>query len=304
MKLREFLHSPPPLHGFVAETNGIVYGRLTPRREALARAEREPLPPGWFELGPVGVLHVDRQLLGAAASAVIRRLEKAPTRATLVVPNAWVRNVVIDVGELPRARSEAEEAVRWRLKKLLPCRPEEVRLDYTSIGDNGRLWVILALDRPLAMVEETFAAAGVRLGRIEPTVVALSSLLSSHGKPQLLVSVDARTLAMLYVRDGRTRLVRQKLIPGLATQAEAVVLRELSATLASIPDLKEGAGGLHIMLATSAEAMKEALQEWASRTEGAEVHVLETDAARITSLPASSPISLWSLLATAWRGEN
>jgi len=302
MKLPELLHSPPPLHAFAAEIDGVAYGRLMPRRDALARAEREPLPPGWFELGPVGVLHVDRQMLGAAASALIRRLEKPPARASLVVPNAWVRNVMVDVGELPRARGEAEEAVRWRLKKLLPCRPEEVRLDYTPIGENGRVWVVLALDRPLTMVEEVFATAGVRLGRIEPTVVALSSLLSSRGKSQLLVSVDARTLAMLFVHGGRTRLVRQKLIPGLATQAEAVVLRELSATVASVLDL--AGGELQAMVATSVETMKEALQEWAMRTGNVEVHVLEADATRITPTSVSSAVTLWSLLATAWRGES
>jgi len=202
-------------------------------------------------------------MLGAAASAPDRRLEEAAARASLVIPNAWVRNVVVDVGELPRARARLRKAVRWRLKKLLPCRPEEVRLDYTPIGENGRVWVVLALDRHSRWWRRSSRRPAVRLGRIEPTVVALSSLLSSRGKVP-----TARFGRRPHPGDVVCAWRSHAAGPPEADPRHGGAGRS-GRTEGTVRDGGErprpGRGELQAMVATSVETMKEALQEWAMR---------------------------------------
>lgn len=301
MMLTEYLHSAGPVHGFALDSGQIVYGRLNRARDGLTLVERQPLPHGWFGLGPVGLLQIDRAALDGALSALIGRLDKPPSRVNLVVPNSWVRSLIVDVGGLPRARADADEMLRWKLKKLLPCRPEEVRLDFLPVAGDGRVWLVLALEKPLSAVEETFAARGARIGRIEPSIVALSALLPPASSPQLLVAVDARTFAVLLVVDGNVAMVRHKAIPGAAADAEAVVIRELAATVAHAFEREGVASPVELMLASPVEMLRDAVLEWARRAGSAVVHPIALRDPRLGPSTDVEPIVAWSLLAAGMR---
>jgi hypothetical protein len=303
MRLQALFRTPPPVHAFAAGEDQLVYGRLTRNRDALMRVERAPIGPGWFHLGPVGLLQVDRQALAAAISALLRRLERAPQLGSLVTPNAWVRSVVVDAGEIPRNREEAEEVVRWRLKKILPCRPEEVRVDFASGSGNGRILVVLALDRPLAAVEETFAAAGVELGRIEPAVLALTALLPASAASVLLAAVEDRALAMVVLAEGKPVLVRHKPLPADTGRAEAFVHREMSRTLAHARDQEKLSGPVSVWLASDGPERDDSLARWAAGENGVAVNRLAAGAGRVPEAAGVPDVRLLSLLGTAWGGE-
>lgn len=304
MNVQALLRTPAPVHAFAAGGDQLVYGRLTRRRDALNRVEHAPLPSEWFSLGPVGLLQVDRQALAVALAAVMERLEKAPLQASLVAPNAWVRSVVVEVGALPRQRQEAEDVVRWRLKKLLPCRPEEVRLDFVAGGGNGRILVLLALDRPLVGVEETFAAAGVGIGRIEPAVLSLTALLPVSESPVMLAAVEERALALVVIGAGKPLLVRNKPLPADPRRAEAFIGRELTRTLAHARGQEGLSGPITVWLASapSGEASDE-VERWAATETGVVVRRLGVGAGRVPDATGVPDVRLWSLLGTAWGGE-
>jgi len=303
MNLRALLRTPPPVHAFAAGEDQLVYARLGRRRDALMRVEHSSLPPEWFRLGPVGLLQVERQALAAGLAALLRRLEKPPQQGGLVVPNSWVRSVVIDGGTLPRHRQEAEDVLRWRLKKLLPCRPEDVRLDFISGVDGGRILVLLALERPLAVVEETFSAAGIQLGRIEPAVLALTTLLPSGEAPLLLAVLEERALALVVLAGGKPILVRHKPLPADATRAEVFIGRELSRTLAHARE-KGGLGGMvTVWLASASPGEANAcVERWAADQSGLIVRRLGVGAGRVPERTGVADVRLWSLLGTAWGG--
>ncbi len=302
MKLASLLRTPPPVHAFALGDDELLYGRLSGRRDALARVEVAPLASDWFHLGPVGLLQVERPVLDAALAAVLGRLERAPERASLVVPNSWVRSVLVEVGTLPRQREEAEEVLRWRLKKLLPCRPEEVRLDFRPGAHTGRVLVLIALDRPLARVEEAFAEAGVAIGRLEPAVLALSALLPPGSEPAVLATLESRALAIVVQGKGKTLVVRHKALPADARQAQVFVVRELTRTLAHAREQEKLGDRVELWLACAGDEQREALERWAEEEGGVEVRWLAMGAGRVPQLPGVASVRLWALLATAWEG--
>jgi hypothetical protein len=211
--------------------------------------------------------------------------------------------VVVDAEAIPRNRQEAEEVVRWRLKKILPCRPEEVRLDFASGGGNGRILVMLALERPLAVVEETFAAAGVGLGRIEPAVLALTALLPASAAPVLLAAVEDRALAMVVLAGGKPVLVRHKPLPADASRAEKFIHREMSRTLAHARDQEKLSGPVTVWLASDGVERDDSMARWASGENGVAVNRLAAGAGRVPETVEVPEVRLLSLLGIAWGRE-
>jgi hypothetical protein len=301
MNIHQLLRTPPPTHAFALGEQHLLYGLLSRQHDALLRVEQTGFEAPYFELGPVGVLHVDRQAVAGALGRVTSHLGRRPKRSSVVIPNAWVRSVVLDAVALPRQREEAENVLRWRLKKLLPCRPEDVRLDYITGGGSDRVLVVLALDRPLAVLEETFAASGTQVGRIEPAMVALAALVPPVTGPVLLVMLEPRALALVAVAGGNTLLLRHKPLPGESARAATLIQRELSRTLSHLREKENISGAMEAWLACARES-GEAVQQWAAE-EGLPVRQLELGAGRVPRVAGVDEVLVWSLLATGWAGE-
>jgi hypothetical protein len=303
MNLVTLLRTPPPLHAFAPGEGELVYGRLNSRHNALVRVERAPLPEEWFRLGPVGVLQIDRQMFAGCLNVLVGRLDKVPKQASLVVPNAWIRSVVLETGELPQPRDEAEEVVRWRLKKLLPCRPEDVRLDFVQTNEEGRILVVLALDRPLATVEEVFSAAGIQIGRIEPAAVALTALLPASPTPAVLAVAEERALALAVLAGDKLVLLRHKPLPADTRRAELFITRELTRTLAHAREQEKLGGPVVVWLASADEEAVAEVGRWADGETNVTVNRLAVGAGRVPGGDGVGDVGLWSLLGTAWAGD-
>jgi hypothetical protein len=303
MKLATLLRTPAPVHAFALSNEALTYGRLSARRDLLRLAVSEGMPVGWFQLGPLGLLQLDRRAVAAALSGVIGRLEKKPTSASLIVPNPWLRTLTVEVGSLPRSRREAEELILWRLKKLLPCRPEEVRLDYVPTGEEGRVLVMLALKRPLEALEETFAAGGVRVGRIESAVAALANLLPGGSGPLLLAHVEERSVGIALIGGGRLLLLRHKPLPGEADRAGETLTRELDRTLAHGRVRLGVEHSAQCWIASPLPWALDAALSWAGGAKDVSVSQFVVGAGRVPATGDIEPFRLWPLLASAWWGE-
>ncbi len=305
MSLSSLLSSSVPPHSFLVDDTRLAYGNLNRRRAALARAEVVPLVEAWCRLGPVGLLQVDRQALSGALASMAQRIGKLPPRASLVVPNDWVRTVLVDGGGLPRQRKDAEDVLRWRLKKLLPCRPEEVRLDFTAAGNSGRVLVMLTLDRPLATLEEAFGAAGVSLGRIEPMALALTALLPRVAGQRLLCMLQPRSVGLVLVANGgEPLLVRHKVLLGTPTQAQAFLARELSRTYSHAAEGEGQTRPLEVLLLGAEDELAETVVEWAGKEQGVTVRRLEIGTGPWPQTEGLEGVHLAALLATALVGEG
>jgi hypothetical protein len=302
MRALAFLRTPRPRHAFAVSEEALVYGFLDGQRSHLERVEQVALPPGTFQLGPVGLLQVKGEQLQKGLQALLAALAKPPKRASLVVPDAWLRALVLDLEALPSRREEAEEVIRWRLKKLLPCRPEEVRLDYVRSGENGQVLVLLGLDKPLATLEESFAACGCHLGSLEPLSLALSALLPQGPKPTVLVSTRGQALSIVVTWQGRVQLSRLKLMPAGEGRGQALALRELSRTAQFLQEKGWLQEGFSLVLGEVEESLAKAFQLWALEQKGVEVRRLgEPPGPQAGSF---HPLLAWGLLAAAQPGEG
>jgi len=293
------LRTPSPPHAFAAFLDRLAYGRLSRARDALLQVAAVPLPVPWYQLGPVGVLQVERAGLESALRTLLSGLDKVPRSASLTLPDAWVRALLVDAGPLPRQREDAEEQLRWRLKKLLPCRPEDVRLDYLPVGDNGRHLVVLALEKPLATVEDVFAGAGVKLGRVEPLVLAVAALAPGHG-PGVVVAVDGRSLGIAVISGGRLLLLREKVLPESEARAQALLCHELTR---SVGYLTAAEGGAVSVWLAAGEEWAEVVARWGVSTSGVSVRLLDPGAGRVPP-EGGTRMDHLALLGGAWEGEG
>lgn len=296
MSLRALIHTPPPVHAFSLGEDTLLYGRANRSRSALERAVTVSLPPAWYRLGPVGVLSLEREALVTAVQGIVGRLDRVPRKASLVIPNTWVRSVVLGMGPMPSRREQAEEVLRWRLKKLLPCRPEEVRLDYLPTPASDQVLVALALDKPLSVLEEVFIGAGVELGRIEPAAWALAALMPANGCPQLLVTADSRSLGLVLSSGGRPVLTRHKALPGDEELAEPFVVRELGRTLEYVQQQGFN-GGMSVWLVTGANRLASAVREWSEMQPQVQLRQLEQPVGDV-QVSGLDRRHLWPLLGT------
>lgn len=92
-------------------------------------------------------------------------------RAWVLLPDSWFRLNLIDVDDLPSKRSEAEEIVRWSLRRTLPIPADTLRVGWTTLSREGarrRLLVVSAIEETLDRIERALRSAGVETAGIEP----------------------------------------------------------------------------------------------------------------------------------------
>lgn len=295
MRLPRFLTTPLPPGVLALTDDRVTLGVLSRRRDVLLRADSVPLEGECFRHGPVGLLQVDRALLAAALGRLAQYAGTLPARGTVLVPTAWTRSVQVDIGGLPRQRQEAEDVVRWRLKKLLPCRPEEVRLDFLPAREDGHVLVVLALDRPLAVIEEALAAAGMRVGRIETTALAVANLVPAAGGPCLVAVAEPRSLGFAAVAGGTLQLLRQKGLPGDPGRAAEFVAREVEHSLSRLDGAAGAGAGVEVWVVAFAEELALAVEASMAGRPGLSVRRLVVGAERVpagTTLPGALLCSL------------
>lgn len=235
INFKELVTSPPPATGWDLDLDeAVVVHRSGP--DGLHCAA-EALPPGAFEVGAVGLQAVDVELAGPVLARLRGAAEGASTGA-LIVPTSWLRSFLIDADRPPRKEKELQEIVRWRLKKLLPVAPTELRLSVVRLPEvDGRrfLLVLAGIERAMAALEAAFRDVGVELGLITSRLFAVVPRDHTSGPPLLLIQLEPGYLSIVLVVGGVPRLLRTKLLVGAAGTA-AMVVRELRLALEFVRD--------------------------------------------------------------------
>lgn len=178
-----------------------------------------PLAESVFAGGPLGGPVADGAALDAAVATLLDRASTRPAGASLVLPDAWARGMTLELGPLPRTPEMALEVLRFRLRKLVPFRVDELRLSAAPIErlsgqeEPERALVLLAADGVCAALERAFAQRGVRLGQITNASLArLDALAAGDRLPGLaaLATVEPDGFSLVFARDGAPVLWRQK----------------------------------------------------------------------------------------------
>jgi hypothetical protein len=232
-----------PPHAFFLDAGRLTYGR-TVRDGGQARLLEHAtveLPPQIFQTGLLGGPLREERELDQPLADLLQRLSGPVEDASLILPDSWFRIAFAETGALPRDREQREEMLRWKLKRLVPFRVEELRIRGVAVtplaqdkAGSQRLMLGFALDLLLTQLEATFQRAGIRLGRI--TNLSLSTLAAvdqalGPGLTALAVIRD-EGYTLTFARNGEPVLHRFKGTAGEMPFAarERLVIRDLKMT--------------------------------------------------------------------------
>lgn len=268
MNLRRLLTTPPPTTGWLIQPGLAVVVRRDSRGDL--RCAQAPLAESLFEVGPVGLHAVDRKRLAESLRPLHAQL--GSRRPAVVIPTAWVRSHLLDFDHLPRRSAELHEVVRWRLKKLLPVLPAELRLAVLPYPGTTHRQVLcmVGLERALADLEGALADLGIEPGMVTSSLFALAARAPAEVGNLLLVQHEATLLSLLLLTDNRPRLLRTKLLPP-GGEAWALATNELQLAVGYLREGLGVSGPIRAVVAAEQTDARTYLAEWWGGQEGVEV---------------------------------
>jgi hypothetical protein len=193
---------PAPPHVFAVSERRIAYGQFVRLAAGFRfRAYRASLlPPETFHLGLLGGPLRDPAAFAALLGRFLEQVPGTVREASLVVPEPWLRVSFTEMTELPKAAEARDEVLRWKLKRLVPFRVDELRIGAVEVTplpaqeEPRRLLLGFALEQLLAQLEEAFAGAGIRLGQITSTSLGLIDALDPERVAEAAAAPEPRRL--------------------------------------------------------------------------------------------------------------
>ena len=127
---------PAPPHVFSLDGERLRYGQFVRDRHGFRlRAFRErPLPRDPFQHGPLGGPLRDPAAFRELVAAMVKEIPGGVREASLVLPDAWLRVTFTESGELPKTADALDEVLRWKLRRLVPFRVDELRVGATEVS--------------------------------------------------------------------------------------------------------------------------------------------------------------------------
>jgi hypothetical protein len=211
----------PPPHVFALDRSELGYGAFhrSPQGWIFEVSRREPLPEGLLTPGLLGAPMRDPRPFWELVQHFVRGLPGPIEAASLVLPDSWLRLAFVESGELPRGKKERDEVLRFKLKRLVPFRVEDLRLSEIEVTpfpnqeEPLRLMIGFAIESFLRQLEDAFRGVGIEIGRITNTTLALLSGLDhlvAGDDLACLVLVRRDDFTLSYLHRGEIVLYRYK----------------------------------------------------------------------------------------------
>ena len=265
MKLDRLLASPPPSTVWVLDDDAVTVARWDRKGSMQLAAAR--MPSGAVEIGPVGLQAVDVEALSAVLGALNRRVDGS-RRPAVAVATRWCRSHLLEMERIPSRRTELEEVVRWRLKKLLPALPSELRLATApQAPDDGRrqLLCVAGFERGFAGLENAFGSVDLEPGLLTPQLLAVGETLGGTGA-RLLVQQEPGLFSLLLMQRSAVRLVRTKPLSA-AGGVEAAVEQEIRLGVGFIRERLQVEGDLQVTILCQDGDLADGVRAWWSEQE-------------------------------------
>lgn len=120
-------------------------------------------------------------------------------RASVLLPDSWFRVNILEVQSLPEVPKDAQEMIRWTLKRTMPIDPALLRISYHVLArtpSQTKVLVLTAIEDTLAKIERVCAAAGIEVVLIEPIGINIwNAIAAREGQ-------TSRDRIFFYIRDG------------------------------------------------------------------------------------------------------
>lgn len=254
---------PVPPHVFALDAERLRYAAFERSNgEAELRDYRSvDLAPDTFLPGQLGGSLREASLLEQAIERLLGEVEGPVAEGSLVVPDAWARIGFAETGDLPRSAKARDEVLRWKLRRLVPYRVEDLRVRYLEVPalsgqeEPHRVLCLFLLDALFGQIEAAFGVHGVRLGSISNETLSLLEAVDGALVNLDLAGVVHRTrdgYSLVFTRDGRPVIYRHKSIgrTGVAGGSAVQIQRDLRLTRKYLQDHVEGALLRRILIAT------------------------------------------------------
>jgi type IV pilus assembly protein PilM len=189
---------PPDI--LVLDSDGFIHARVAggKRGPRIVLAKTYRLSPNAFVQAVV-----TPQLTNEASLAdALRRLRIESgrwDRLSLLLPDSWFRMNILDLPTLPDGAKEAEEMVRWSLKRTMPIDPALLRIRYEVLSrtpTHAKVLALSAIDQTLVAIENVFAAVGMEIVVIEPIGMNIWNAITARE------ANTSRDRIFFYVRQG------------------------------------------------------------------------------------------------------
>lgn len=137
----------------------------------------------------------------SSLAEAIRRMRMETGRwdtASLLLPDSWFRMNIIDIPGFPEGAKEAQEMVRWSLKRTMPLDPALLRVRYEVLSrkqDSAKVFALSAIDETLNAIEKTLNGGGIDVVLIEPIGINIWNAITVR-EP-----ASARDRIFFYVRE-------------------------------------------------------------------------------------------------------
>lgn len=297
-----------PPHAFRVDSASIAYAGFRREGEVYAVAETAEvaLPPETFHEGLLGGPPREPERFRAAVAELVGGLSHPPREASLVLPDAWLRVAFTELA-VPPTGADRDEVLRWKLKRLVPFRVDELRLTAQTVAalpgqsaeEPHRVLLGFAVESLLAHVEEAFAAAGVRLGRVTNASLGLLSAVAGRLEDDALAAValvDDGGYTLVFGRGGEPVLHRYKAFAGSLPEGarDGFVARDLRMTRSFLEEQVPGVAVRRALVAAPA-AERAAWAERLARALDAPAEAVGRE--HLPPLDASVPRTDWNRLA-------
>lgn len=265
---------PAPPHVFALDGRQLRYGGFGHTAGGLSFDTYRvvDLPPGLFADGPLGGPVRDVTAWRELVADFVAGLGESVREASLVLPDTWLRLLFTEIEELPSKSVQQEEIVRFKLRRLVPFRLEDLRVSFAEVrplpGQQMplRLLVGFAIEVLVAQIEDAFSAAGSHLGQVTNSSLAVLAALGRKVGPDALaalVMVDRDTYTVSYVQHGEPLLYRFKALGELPPEAlESVVRRDLHLTRTFVEQHRPDTSLARLVLAADPEVAPAIWTAW------------------------------------------
>lgn len=167
-------------------------------------------------------------------------------RASVALPDASGRVMLVDLDTRFKSRDEAADIIRWKLKKNFPFDINEAHFDFQVLQERGSgevsVLVSLICRQVLQQYEELLVEAGLEPNQIDFTSFRLFELFASKltlDEDYLFISHMAGVLSLMVFSHGVLSFYRAKELGGRSFSINRVY-REISSSLLVYQDKSPG----------------------------------------------------------------
>jgi type IV pilus assembly protein PilM len=206
-QLVSLLQDPVPDYAFEVSEAGIAWARLG---RGSSQVQFEALDTGVLSVSPL----IDNVLKADALADKVRKITGTATdrkrgRAVLILPDYSARVAVLDFDRFPTDPREQLALVKFRMKKSVPFDVETAAVSFHPQAAKGSTHVIVvaAALEIVARYEAAFRAAGLHVGHVTTSALAMAELNVSPGI-SIFARLNGRVLSVLVMNGPALKLLR------------------------------------------------------------------------------------------------